>query len=416
MLTVLHTSDWHIGRTLYGRKRYEEHARFLDWLVEQLSARKVDVLLVAGDVFDTIAPTNRAQELYYRFLHRAAASGCRHIVITGGNHDSSTFLDAPKSLLAALRIHVIGAMSEKMEDEVLLLRDDKGLPELVVCAVPFLRERDLRSVEDGESVEDKDRKLADGIAAHYRSIGEHAKQVRDEALKENPAGRIPIVGMGHLFAAGGAVQEDDGVRELYVGSLAQVRVSVFPDCFAYLALGHLHVPQRVDGSDTRRYCGSPLPMGFGEAAQRKQVCLITFDHEPCAMVEMVQVPVFQTLVRIAGDMDTLEACILEAKVTAPTSWLEVTYTGDEIVSDLRDRLESMIAGSALELLRIRNNRLVERTLSPMHAEETLDDLKDADVFVRCLDAHAVPENQRPSLQQAYREIVASLHELDVNAE
>ena len=103
-------------------------------------------------------------------------------------------------------------------------------------------------------------------------------------------------------------------------------------------------------------------------------------------------------------------------MTAPTSWLEVTYTGDEIVSDLRDRLESMIAGSALELLRIRNNRLVERTLSPMHAEETLDDLKDADVFVRCLDAHAVPENQRPSLQQAYREIVASLHDLDVNAE
>ena len=96
MLRLLHTSDWHLGRTLYGRKRYEEFGAFLDWLAETIRRDEIDVLLVAGDVFDNSAPSHRAQELYYRFLCRAAAS-CRHIVVAAGNHDSSSFLDAPKS-------------------------------------------------------------------------------------------------------------------------------------------------------------------------------------------------------------------------------------------------------------------------------------------------------------------------------
>jgi len=98
-MKILHTSDWHIGRTLYGRKRYEEFEAFLVWLAGTIIQEQVDVLLVAGDVFDTSAPSNRAQELYYRFLCRIAASSCRHVVVTAGNHDSPSFLNAPRELL-----------------------------------------------------------------------------------------------------------------------------------------------------------------------------------------------------------------------------------------------------------------------------------------------------------------------------
>lgn len=108
-MRLLHTSDWHIGRTLYGRKRYEEHESFLSWLAKTIQDKAIDVLLVAGDVFDTSAPNNRAQELYYRFLCRVAASSCRHVVAIAGNHDSPSFLDAPKELLKALDIHVVGS-------------------------------------------------------------------------------------------------------------------------------------------------------------------------------------------------------------------------------------------------------------------------------------------------------------------
>ncbi|RLB87890.1 MAG: exonuclease sbcCD subunit D, partial [Deltaproteobacteria bacterium] len=158
-MKILHTSDWHLGRTLYGRKRYEEFEAFLSWLAETIQKNEIDSLLVAGDVFDNSIPSNRAQGLYYRFLCRVAASSCRHVVIVAGNHDSPSFLNAPKELLRVLDIHVIGSASEAMEDEVLVLRNEQDEPELIVCAVPYLRDRDIRMAEAGESVDDKERKL-----------------------------------------------------------------------------------------------------------------------------------------------------------------------------------------------------------------------------------------------------------------
>ncbi|NQS72549.1 MAG: exonuclease subunit SbcD, partial [Desulfobulbaceae bacterium] len=142
-MKILHTSDWHIGRALYGRKRYEEFKAFLDWLAETIQQNAINTLLVAGDVFDTSTPSNRAQELYYRFLCRVAASTCRHVVIVAGNHDSPSFLNAPKELLKALDVHVVGSAANP-EDEVLVLRNEQKAPELIVCAVPYLRDRDIR--------------------------------------------------------------------------------------------------------------------------------------------------------------------------------------------------------------------------------------------------------------------------------
>ena len=120
-LKLLHTSDWHLGRSLYEHKRYEEFEKFLDWLAEFIQEQRIDVLLVAGDIFDTTIPGNRAQELYYQFLTKVSLTCCRHMVITGGNHDSPSFLNAPKDLLRYFNVHVIGAITDSLEDEVLSL-------------------------------------------------------------------------------------------------------------------------------------------------------------------------------------------------------------------------------------------------------------------------------------------------------
>ena len=418
-MKILHTSDWHIGRTLYGRKRYEEFEAFLTWLAETIQQNEIDALLVAGDVFDTSAPSNRAQELYYRFLCRVAASSCRHVVVVAGNHDSPSFLNAPKELLKALDVHVVGSSTESLEDEVLVLRNEQDAPELIVCAVPYLRDRDIRVAEAGESVEDKERKLIDGIRTHYAAVAALAEQKREELGVD-----IPIVAMGHLFTAGGQTVDGDGVRELYVGSLAHVTAGIFPDCFDYLALGHLHVPQKVNGSETIRYSGSPLPMGFGEAKQQKSVCQVDFDqndgHSATASVQLIDVPVFQKLERVKGDWDGISSRILElSAMGAPNGsgvWLEVIYEGDEVIGDLRERLEAAISGTQMEILRIKNNRIIDRVLGQIHEEETLDDLNVNDVFERCLAVHDVPEDQRPELLRAYQETVSSLYEDDVQAE
>ena len=409
-MRVLHTSDWHIGRTLYGRNRYEEFEAFLTWLAETIQQSQINALLVAGDVFDTSAPSNRAQELYYLFLCRIAASSCRHVVVVAGNHDSPSFLNAPKELLKALDVHVVGSSTEFPEDEVLVLRNEQDAPELIVCAVPYLRDRDIRVAEAGESVEDKERKLVDGIRTHYATIAALAEQKREELGAD-----IPIIGTGHLFTAGGQTVDGDGVRELYVGSLAHVTAGIFPACFNYLALGHLHVPQKVNGFETIRYSGSPLPMGFGEAKQQKSVCQIEF-HSTAASVQLIDVPIFQKLERVKGDWDGISNRILELSATNFQGWLEVIYDGTEVIGDLRERLEAAISGTQMEILRIKNNRIIDRVLGQIHEEETLDDLNVDDVFERCLAVHDVSEEQRPELLRAYQETVSSLYEDDVQAE
>ncbi len=460
MFNLLHTSDWHLGRTLYGKKRYEEQEKFLLWLSNLIEDNAIDGIVIAGDIFDTVAPSNRSQELYYQFLCRTATSTCRHIVVVGGNHDSPSFLDAPKDLLRALKVYVIGAATENIEDEVLVLHDVVGKPELIVCAVPYLRDRDVRMAATGESMADKDRKMAEGIARHYEDVVKVAEEKR-AALGTD----IPIVGTGHLFTAGGKTLADDGVRDLYIGSLAYIGVDSFPKALDYLALGHLHIPQRVSGSEILRYSGSPIPMGFGEAKQQKHVVKVCFeDKQPVdsqleamqplenqfvnnqvldkervenqpmeyqqleklpvqnqlsncqQIVEPIPVPCFQKLESLQGDWAYLSERLSALTRADENIWLEVTYTGDTVMPDLRERLYESVAGTTVEILRIQNKQLRDKVLTQDKPEETLDDLNVADVFERCLAMNSVPEDQCVSLRQTYKQLLLQMQDAGEKAE
>ncbi|QRO14310.1 exonuclease SbcCD subunit D C-terminal domain-containing protein [Moraxella osloensis] len=287
MLTLLHTSDWHLGRRLYGKPRYDEFKQFLDWQLQTLREQKVDVLLIAGDIFDTTAPSNQAQNLYYDFLSQVCDTDCRHVIIVAGNHDSASFLEAPKQLLKSFNIHIIGSMTDTPTDEVITLLDKAGQPELIVMAVPYLRDRDVRTVGHGERLDDKERKLAQGIKAHYAQIADIAI-AQQAQLKAKYKRSIPIVATGHLFTVGGQTMEGDGVRDLYVGSLGSIGAEIFHPQIDYVALGHLHIPQAVGGQPHIRYAGSPIAMGFGESRQQKQVHLLRFDANPDLLSQPLQ--------------------------------------------------------------------------------------------------------------------------------
>jgi exonuclease SbcD len=414
-MKILHTSDWHIGRSLYGRKRYDEFSAFLDWLVEFIQIESVEALLVAGDVFDISTPSNRAQELYYRFLCKVSASCCRHIVVIAGNHDSPSFLNAPKELLRALNVHVVGSITENPEDEVITLTGHSGIPEAIVCAVPYLRDRDIRIVEAGESIEDKNTKLIDGLQKHYAEVCRIAEEKQKEYEQTNQTLSVPIIGMGHLFTAGGKTVEGDGVRELYVGSLAHVSEDIFPACIDYLALGHLHVPQKVGAAEYIRYSGSPIPMGYGEATHEKSVVIVEFSNNPQSKITLHRVPCFQALERISGGFDEITERIHELKLQTSNAWLEIEYTGTEIAGNLRELIDEAIANTAMEIRRIKNKRVVERVISRTRENETLDDLDVNDVFIRCLNTYEVPEDERQALIQSYKETIQGMQEEDLNA-
>ncbi|HDZ09480.1 MAG TPA: exonuclease subunit SbcD [Pseudohongiella sp.] len=416
-MKVLHTSDWHLGRSLYGQRRYPEFDAFLAWMLDTLRDQQADVLLIAGDIFDTTAPGNRAMQQYYQFLRQVADTGCQHVVIIGGNHDSPTFLNAPRDILKMLNVHVVGAKTDDPAEEVLRLDDSNGAPMLLVCAVPYLRDRDIRTAEAGETIDDKEHKLLDGIKAHYQAVTAAGVQQRQE-LQKQFASDIPLIGMGHLWAAGARTVEGDGVRDLYVGSLAHVGTDIFPDSLDYVALGHLHVPQAVGNHTHIRYSGSPLPMGFGEAMQQKSVCVIGFDgHQP--ELSLLDIPCFQRLRQLTGSLASLQTELQALLADGEATWVEIIYTGADIVPDLREKLLEALAedtGGLITLLRVKNQRITARTLHAQDTEQTLDDLSPQDVFRRCLDAHEVPDEQRPELLHLYQDILRQVQEADRQAD
>ena len=403
MLKILHTSDWHLGRSLYGQNRHAEFAAFLDWLMQTLQQERVDVLMIAGDVFDTITPNHAAQELYYRFLAQVSAYClCRHIIIIGGNHDSASFLNAPKALLFALNVHVIGAATNPIDKEVLVLKNAQGEPAAIVCAVPYLRDRDVRLSVDGESSQDKSLALTQGIKDHYRqalAIAEHKQQ----ELGSN----APIIAMGHLFSQGGMTLDADGMRELYVGSLAHIGADCF-DGFDYVALGHLHVPQAVGGQAHIRYCGSPIPMGFGEAKQQKQVLHVAFTGR-LPEINAINIPNFQVLQRIQGDLPHIQAELKQLMQSGSTAYIEVVYQGNELVADLSEKLDAQVQGSDLRLLRVYNRQFVNNVLASASADATLPDLNPTEVFEACMAQHDLDDAQKAQLRGSYQHV---LHQVE----
>ena len=400
-MKLLHTSDWHLGKSLEKRTRYAEFSAFLDWLEDTIKTQNIDTLLVSGDIFDTATPGSQAQTLYYQFLVKVARHNCRNIIITAGNHDSPSFLNAPRELLLTLNITVIGSISDNINDEIIIIRDDQNNIEAVICAVPYLRDKDVRVVSPGESYEDKAINLTSGITKHYADITAAAQQIAGD--------NIPIIAMGHLFTSGGKTLEKDGVRDLYVGSLAHLKADAFPERLNYVALGHLHVPQRVKKKDHIRYCGSPIPMGFGEAAQTKQVVIVEFNG--CTpVITPVDIPCFQQLENIKGSMQDILKQIEVLKQKESSAWLKIEYTGKETMTELSGLITDAVNDTGMEIRLIKNRQMSDKIISSIKIDEALESLDATDVFTRCLDAYEVPESERSELTSAYNEIITLLDE------
>lgn len=317
-MKLLHTSDWHIGKRLNNETRYDEFSEFLTWVCHTIDDHKVDILVVAGDIFDTMTPSNKAQELYFQFLCQVNKTTIKHIIITAGNHDSPSFLDAPKSLLKTMNVHIVGTMPSDITDEVVTLYD-KDTPCAIVACVPYLRDKDIRTACFGETLAEREQNTTAGIYAHYKKVGEYAKSLQQDLCIRHQK-TVPIIATGHLFAIGAEQSsKDDGMRDIggiYVGGLGAVDSQVFL-AFDYVALGHIHAMQSLKDNHIY-YSGSPIAMGFGEAGKAKYVLLVTF-NETAPAITPITVPTFRILKRLTGDISELKQAISAIKEHDPHS-------------------------------------------------------------------------------------------------
>jgi exonuclease SbcD len=408
-MRVLHTADWHLGQRFQnGHERLEEHQCFLSWLLTTIEQEQVDVLVVAGDVFDTANPPAAARELYYSFLARLKSSAtCHDVVIVGGNHDSAATLNASASLLKALRVHVVGGVPTTFEDQCIVLPHGAEVPRLVVAAVPFLRDADVRHLVAGESTAEREARLREGIAAHYHRLA--------DCLPDYRALDVPVLATGHLFAAGGTA--GDAERDIHVGNLGQITADSFPVAFDYVALGHLHRPQVVGGQAHIRYCGAPIPLSFSETSHPQQVLLLTFRGAGCPGVQALDVPCTRRLRRFRGPLEKViqEIATHDNSGYEHEAWAEVAVESGLPWAIVQDQIREAWQQTNGQV-RVLTARKVAEAPSPDLAfvpepEEPpvphLDELTPRAVFEQLLDTKDYEEAARLELLATFGELLAS---------
>ncbi len=391
-MKILHSADWHLGARLYGQSREAEHRQFLRWLLDFINKEAIDGLIIAGDVFDSQNPSLAAQSLYYEFLGQLVHSPCRQTLIIGGNHDNPSFLNLPAGLLQALAIEVVAS-----EPRLLTFKDRNQRAAAIVAAVPYLRERQLRTISLEESPEAAERDLVEKIIACYADLGRRAEALR--------AGRpLPIIGTGHLFCAGATVAEDEPVRDLYVGKLGLVPAAAFPRCFDYVALGHIHRPQRLTAPMPVHYCGAPLPLSFSEAEQAKQLMLLEIDG-PQLTVTPREIPNFQPLQVIKGDGASLKEQI--TALAGENLWLEAHFSGAGFAGPLHRELQELLRGQPAQLLRL---VLPPQTVDKLSWQEVPDlhSLRPEQVFELRLARENLSEEEKEEMRRCFRELLGEI--------
>lgn len=399
-MRVLHTSDWHLGQRLVNLERTEEHQHFLDWLLQTIAQEQVEALIMAGDVFDNGAPSNTALKLYYDFLRRVCATCCRHVIITGGNHDSVATLNAPRELLECFNIYVIGGATENPLDELLELKNGKGEIELVVCAVPFLRDRDVRLSVAGENYEEREQRIKQGIAAHYAAFVPHLQQYKEQ--------HIPILATGHLFAAGATASDSE--KEIHVGNLGQIGAEQFPREFDYVALGHLHRPQKVNNRHHIRYSGSPIPLSFSEVSDKKVNYILDFEAGKLAELRELEIPCCRKLVRFKGPLEKVkqQLAIYDNSGYTLTAWAELQVELESPLPDLNQQLEEVLRLKPELQLLIHRPPIIStarQTLEQQVREEAdLHTLREKEVFLKRCES-AFPDSDHTELLATFSELL-----------
>ncbi len=388
-MRIIHTSDWHLGQYFYGKSRAVEHQQFLHWLLTQVKTHHIDTIIVAGDIFDTATPPSYARQMYFNFISDLQALDCQLIVLAG-NHDSVSMLAESKELLVALSTRVIANVTDtsvdnNLAEQVFVVKDKQSKPQAVICAVPFIRPRDVIKSQAGESATDKSKGLQQAIVSHYQKLFDHAQNL----AHENDI-QLPIIATGHLTALG--VTTSDSVRDIYIGTLEALPSNAFPAA-DYIALGHIHRAQKVGKTEHIRYCGSPIALSFDEAKQKKRVLMVDFEQGKLATITDLIVPCFQPLAMVKTSIEKLSKDVEELVNNLLTDedelkiWLDIELSNTGLLNKVQSKITDLVKDFPVEILLVRREKQVRRRLMLKNQQDqsTLNELSLEEVFTSRLN-------------------------------
>ncbi len=404
-MKILHTADWHIGKVLHKQSLQEEHELFFDWLLKTIKEKEIDLLLISGDIFDLANPAAKDRGLYYNFLSQLIGTNTS-VIITGGNHDSIGVLNAPSEVLTRLNIHVIGGATEHPRDELIEIKDEADQLQVVVAAVPYLRDRDLRQNDATHKQSTRVEAIRAGIKKHYDTLSDLSKDLYPN---------VPLIGMGHLYTKGSITSESE--REIQIGNTAAVEAKHFSDTYAYLALGHIHRPQVIDKNEYIRYSGSPIALSFSERSDDKIVLIVSIEDGKVLSPNVVSVPKFRALKKVSGSLEkvTEQLEVYKNDATLPT-FIEIEVNEANFSTQVLAQVENLIALHKADdrfiILKSKVNfeHGSKDTADLFTSGTNVEDLSPQEVFQRKLDAESITTEEQATLKEAFSELLEYVHE------
>jgi exonuclease SbcD len=395
-LKILHTSDFHIGKQLLKVDFFEDMELFFDWLIKVIKEEKIDVLLMSGDLFDQANPSQQAMRQYYMFLKRMIPLNCK-VIITGGNHDSAQVLNAPKELLEILDVTIVGGAPESIDE--LFFTVEKNNQKVVIAAVPYLRDRDIRQALAGETYDDKIAQIRAGLATYFQQVSHH-HQLHFSGT--------PLVVMAHLFAQGAETTESE--REIQIGNQAGIDVNIFGVNTSYVALGHIHKPQAV-GRENVQYSGSPIPLSFSEKEDTKRIIVLTVENNQFN-VQSINIPAFRKLITLKGTLnEALDKLSKHLSTTVLPDLIELQIIEEqESIAKIKE-LDELLSTAEYEGLQIVKGKIefkhkVQGTGALLNTGEDISQFQPIDLFKKRLEQDSSFEKQdKDELLNAFREIL-----------
>lgn len=403
MIKILHTSDLHIGKRLYQEELAEDLQLFFSWMTDLIEKEKIDVLVVSGDIFDVANPSGESRKVYFGLLVKISRLNCK-VIITAGNHDSPLTLEAPRELLKELNIHVIGSLPDNSGEMLIPVRDSQGKTEIVIAAVPYLREADLRKHSEGETATDRAEAIRNGIVRIF------AKAAAECEMKY-PG--IPAIAMGHLYVQGSGVSESE--REIQIGNMAGIDATKLTNFFKYYALGHLHQPQDpVEGKIV--YSGAPVKMSFSESENQNRIIILNAEGKRITAAA-VPVPHFRKLVRLTGTMEQLEKNLkdLPEEEAALKTFIELDAVEENPDPAKINELQVMSDGFGSRSAKILKSRIrfinqPAGTASLYDVNINIEDLKPEDVFIKKIENENIDGDTAEMMKEAFMELLEEVQQ------
>jgi exonuclease SbcD len=404
-IRALVTADWHIGKRLHQEDLSEDMQLFFSWLLDKIKELSVDYLLVAGDIFDQQNPSNESGRVYFDFISRLIKTGCKAVFIAG-NHDSPGFIDHPAALLEHLDVHVRGIFpgTDAPDRLFIPMLNREGRQEAVVAAIPFLQDRFIRTMGEGEGASEIAEKIKSGIRKVFKKVVE---------LKESIHPDMPCIGMAHLHAQG--TKQEDSEREIQIGNLEGVSADSIGG-FDYLVLGHIHTGQPVVEGRIQ-YASSPISLGFSENKYNHKVILLDIDGKDVRET-MLPVPKCRSLYQVKGTLAEVTDAIENLKGKyALTSLLDIHIEEKEFNPEVQNAIERWKDNlEAEKRLKVVNVRVRYSNTPQIHAMEEgvtlkVDELSPVTVF-EGLIKERTDEAEKAALMELFKEIYSEAIQSD----